>query len=195
MIIANYMTPNPLTIGPRAGVEEALNALRQKNVRHLPVVDKGKILGIITDKDIRSTLDPTVLSELTMADIMTKNPVTVPIDASIQDAARLIFEKKTTGLLVTKNGQLVGIVTLADMLKVLVEILDILSNSTRLNLTLKCKTDLDQAYQVITDLGGSIVSVALVPSSVDIYSFRLEGGDVNAMEERLNQLGYQVERS
>ncbi len=195
VIIANYMTPNPLTIAPGAKVEEALNLMRQKNVRHLPVVDNGKIVGVVTDKDIRSTLDPAILSGLTMADLMTKNPVVIPMSTSVQEAARMIFNKKTTGLLITKNDKLVGIITLADMLKVLVEILDLLGDSTRLNLSLKCKDDLEHAYEVIHEHGGSIISVALVPSTQDIYSFRLEGGDIDAMMRKLNQLGYQVERN
>lgn len=195
MIVANYMTPNPVTISAAAGVEEALNIMRQKNVRHLPVVDKDKILGIVTDKDIRSTLDPAILSELTMADIMTNNPVIIPMETSVQDAARLIFNKKSTGLLITKGRKLVGIITLADMLKVLVEILDVLGASTRLNLSLKCKDDLDLVYQIIRKHGGSVISVALVPSGGDIYSFRLESGDIDAMMKELNHQGYQVERS
>ena len=194
MIAANYMTPNPQTIAPEARVTEALSIMRQKNIRHLPVVDKGRILGIVTDKDIRSTLDPTLLADLTMADLMTKNPVVITAETSIQEAARLTFLKKTTGLLITRNNALVGILTLADMLKVLVEILDVLCNSTRLNLCLKGNIDLEQAYQVIRDHGGEVISLALLPSSRDIYSFRLEGGNVEAIVRELNRLGYKAEK-
>ena len=194
MIVANYMTPSPQTIGPEARVNEALSIMRRKNIRHLPVVDKGQIMGMVTDKDIRGVIDPALLADLTMADLMTKNPVVIPADTSVQEAAQLIFRKKTTGLLITKNRALVGIITLADMLKVLVEILEVLGNSTRLNLCLKGKVDLEQAYQVIHDHGGVVISLALLPSSRDIYSFRLEGGDVEAMARELNRLGYQAER-
>lgn len=193
MIVANYMTRNPITIAPNTGVGEALSIMRQKNVRHLPVVENGKVLGIITDKDINGCLDPTLLSDLTMADIMTRNPVVIQENTTIQDAARLIFNKKTTGLLIIKNGQLTGIVTLADMLKVLVEILDVLVKTTRLNLNLKDRECLDNACQVIHDQGGTIVSIALVPGSEDVYSIRLEGGDVEAMVAAMDALDYKVE--
>ena len=194
MIVANYMTPDPITIHPRAGVIEALNIMRHKNVRHLPVVEDGQVVGVITDKDINGCLDPALMSDLTMADIMTLNPVIIAHDTPVRKAARLIFDKKTTGLLISEKHKLVGIITLADMLKVLVEILEVLGETTRLNLCLSDKDCLDNACEIINREGGNILSIALVPGSKDVYSIRLEGGNVEAMVSAMNALNYTVER-
>ena len=194
MIISNYMSANPQTIAPTTTVAEALVMMRQKNIRHLPVVDGDNILGMVTDKDIDSSVSPALIGQLTMQEIMAA-PLTISTTTSIHGAAKMLFEKKNTGLLVTENNKLVGIITLADMLKVLVGILGILENSTRIHVVLKDRDCLERVYNVITDQGGKVMSVALISDEQNMYSFRLacDSRQGEKIVSALNQEGYNVE--
>ena len=196
MIVANYMTPNPVTVPPTLTVAEAMVMMRQQNIRHVPVLEGGKILGMVTDKDIDSSVSPSLIGQLTLKEIMTQ-PLQITAETSVRRAAKLLFEKKSTGLLVTEGKKLVGIITLADMLKVLVGILEVLDRSTRLHVELNDKDCLEQVYEIINDHGVQVVSVALINDARNIYSFRLEGTDPNQCHNlvaTLTAMGYIVEK-
>jgi acetoin utilization protein AcuB len=188
------MSAKPQTIAPTATAAEALAMMRQKNIRHLPVVDGDRVLGMVTDKDIGGSVGPALIGQLTMQEIMTA-PLAISTSASIHNAAKMLFEKKATGLLVTENNRLVGIITLADMLKVLVEFLGILENSIRIHVILKDGDCLKKIYNVISDEGGKVMSVALLSDEQNMYSFRLacDNSQGEKIVSALNQLGYSVE--
>jgi CBS domain-containing protein len=125
------MTPNPITVTPSTTVPEANTLMKQGRIRRLPVVENGKLVGIVTLGDIReaSPSDATSLSiyelnylvaQLTVEKIMTKDPVTIDPNASIKKAAKLLLEHKIGSLPVMDGGMLVGIITESDIFRVLV---------------------------------------------------------------------------
>jgi acetoin utilization protein AcuB len=196
MIVSNYMSRNLVVVTPGITVAEALRIMRRKNIRHLPVVEGDKLLGMVTDKDINSAVSPPLLGQLTMSEVM-QAAVTVPADTSVRKAARVLFEKKITGLAVLEKSRLAGIITLADMLKVLVVILDILDRSIRLHVKIKDKDCLERIYNVINEEGAAVISVALLGEAEHVYSFRLEesrSGQADDIAAALTGMGYEVER-
>jgi acetoin utilization protein AcuB len=119
MIVRKFMTSDPLTISPDENVNDAFHLLLEHCVRQAPVVEDGKLIGIVTDRDLRTALFQTyVESDLTVGDVMRAGPVTISDDADIKEAARIICEHKFNALpVVSTTGDLVGIITTTDILR------------------------------------------------------------------------------
>ncbi len=109
------------SINQNATVREAIKLMDEHNIGVLPVVEKDKPIGVITERDIlRRVVAKDVDTDKKHAkDIMTKNPVTIEHDASILEATRLMSENNFRRLLVVEKGKLVGIVTAKDVIEVM----------------------------------------------------------------------------
>jgi acetoin utilization protein AcuB len=136
MIVRDYMTRHPLMAEPTMPIVEAQRFMGQNNVRHLPVIGPGKrLMGLVTRQ--RLLVDPgrlgsldvweiaRTLNELTVADVMVKtiDVVTIGEDATIEEAARLMVERKIGCLPVLDQGIVVGILTETDLLAQLTTLL------------------------------------------------------------------------
>jgi CBS domain-containing protein len=131
-LVGDWMTREVITITPETSLKEAHDIMNEKGIRRLPVVSHGKILGIVTLGDIRGA-EPSrasslsiwevhhLLTKLKVAEIMTRNPVTIQQNVSIGDAAKLMLEKKFSGLpVVDEEDHLVGIITESDIFRLVV---------------------------------------------------------------------------
>jgi len=128
------MKSNPVTVTPRNAIRTAINLMREGGYRRLPVVDRGRLVGIITDRDLRRAAnspfvvreqwyDNFILDHIEVGSCMTPNPLTIEPTVPIADAARLMRNHKIGGLPVVTDGQLVGIITETDLLDFLIELL------------------------------------------------------------------------
>jgi len=125
--VSEVMTVHPVTVSPT-------DTIMQENVRQLPVVKNRELVGIVTDRDIRSFLGGRILDSFTerervlqtkVAAVMTTKPVSVAPDDDFRDALELLIDEKMGGLpVVNTDGFLVGIITYVDALRFLVELLD-----------------------------------------------------------------------
>ncbi len=195
MKVKNHMSSNPVTVTPEVSVDQALSLMREHGIRHLPVVEDGKVKGLVTDNELRSAWFPSLLSELTVKDLMATDPLTVDAEEMVYQAARLLHNHKLTGLLVMDHGKLVGIITLSDVLRVLVALLGLLNESSRLDVALGPEQGaLEEVHAIIRDHGGEVISVALLSSEANrrIYCFRLEKIDLAPMIEALTAAGHKV---
>ena len=133
-VVAEIMTPNPVTVTPRNAIRTAVNLMREVGCRRLPVVDRGRLVGIITDRDLRRAAnspivvreqwyDNFILDHIEVGSCMTPNPLTIEPSATIAEAARTMRDHKIGGLPVVIDGQLTGIITETDLLDFLIEIL------------------------------------------------------------------------
>jgi CBS domain-containing protein len=125
------MTPHPITIDSKTVLPDAHRLMQDSHIRRLPVVERGKLVGIVTLGDIREA-EPSqattlsiyevhyLLSKLTVERIMSRNPITIAPDHTIRDAARLMLEHKIGGLPVVEpqTGKLVGIITESDIFRI-----------------------------------------------------------------------------
>jgi CBS-domain-containing membrane protein len=110
MLVKECMTRNPVTFSPDEDVRVAFGRLTDLKIRQAPVVENGKLAGIVTDRDLRLAVVET-LSEpgLTVASVMTPDPVTVTEGASLRDAAELISKNKFNALpVISDSGELIG---------------------------------------------------------------------------------------
>ncbi len=133
MNVSEVMTPNPVTVKKEDSLLSATKLLKDKGFKHLPVVNGGgRLEGIVTDRDLKraSASNATslemhellyLLDKVKIADMMNTQPVTVAAGETVQNAARIILERKIGCLLVTQDGTLAGIVTKGDLLKLLAQ--------------------------------------------------------------------------
>ena len=132
--VRDVMTPNPVTISPEESLMEALQMMRLRKIRRIPVVSGGKLVGLLTEGDLKraepSTLSDTqeqfaaVMEGTQVNRIMIQNLITTTPDAPVIDAARTLFKSKYGALPVLDDGKLVGILTDNDLIGALVKLLD-----------------------------------------------------------------------
>ena len=131
-LVREWMTRDVITITPETSLAEAHELMRNRRVRRLPVMDHEHIVGILTLGDVRGA-EPSVasslsiweindlLAKLKISEIMSRAPVTIQQNASIGEAARIMLEKKFSGLhVVDESGSLVGIITESDIFRLVV---------------------------------------------------------------------------
>ncbi len=132
MRVGDKMTREVITISPKEGVMVAKHILDVKGIRHLPVVSGGKLVGMITDRDIRRNLPSPatsleiheiayLLDKLQVQMVMSRAVVSVTPETSIEAAASLLLADKIGGLPVLDGERLVGIITEGDLLRALLE--------------------------------------------------------------------------
>jgi acetoin utilization protein AcuB len=135
MLVRDYMTTELMTVQETDTLLDATMFFVRSTFRHLPVLRSRELVGIITERDVKQYA-PSVLSGLSAEEyntimettpisrVMTRSPLTVQPDQSVLDAAKLLYAKRLGCLPVVQNGELVGIITTTDMLKVLTHMLE-----------------------------------------------------------------------
>jgi len=134
MLVKNWMSKDVVTVESDDSMQNAIYILKEKNIKMLPVVEKGNIVGIITDRDLKkaSPSDATTLdmhellflvSKIKVRELMKKPVHTVPLDFTIEEAAAVLLEKRISGLpVVDEDGQLVGIITRSDIFQLIISL-------------------------------------------------------------------------
>jgi CBS domain-containing protein len=115
--VRDAMTEDPRSIGASASVVEAARLMREEDIGSLPITDDGKLVGMITDRDIATMVvaeaaDPETTS---VGDVSSHDPVSVEPDKDIEEALQLMARHQVRRLPVVENGRLVGIVAQADI--------------------------------------------------------------------------------
>lgn len=208
MLVKEIMSKNPVTIGPAAKLR-SVNILMQANkIRHVPVVKNGKLMGIVTEKDIRYAMIPKKipgkkiprgwnLDHLKVKDIMTYDTFTIPQNAHVEDAAALIYGNRIGALPVMNSDKLVGIISVMDLLGVFIEMMGMLQDSSRIDILMsKSQANLDKISNVIMKNNGHIISVGISPYPKNrkqrLYLFRLESCDIKPIVSDIKDAGYSV---
>src|SRR5438105_34011 len=135
MLVRDYMTRKVSSLREDASLLDAALLIRHSGKRHVPVLGRdGKLVGIISDRDV-SRLAPSMLAKMEQEEYnrifegtpitkaMTKNPITIAPGAPVDEAVSLLHARKIGALPVVENGELVGILTVSDMLGLLHELL------------------------------------------------------------------------
>jgi len=132
MHVRELMTGGPITVAPDTPVVEARQLMVKERIRHLLVVEDARLVGIVTDRDIRLNLPSQatslsvwevnyLLAKLTVEKIMSKTVITVGPDRDAADAARLMLEHRIGGLPVLDGGRVIGILTETDIVRAFVQ--------------------------------------------------------------------------
>jgi acetoin utilization protein AcuB len=197
MIVRHWMTEEVVTIAKKASIQEALAQMRQHSIRHLPVVDGNQhLIGWVSDSDLRGALIASMLEELTVADVMIHQPHAGYPEMPLEEAARLILEKRIGGLPVIEAQKLVGIITVVDILTAFITMMGVVSSSSRVDVRIPAHSRaLDKITRIIQTSRAEIVSICHLPPVNDedrVYSFRLRKCDINPIADALKEKGFDV---
>jgi acetoin utilization protein AcuB len=125
--VRDLMTPAPLTVPPATSVHEAYRLMQDRRIGHLPVCEDGRLVGLLSERDLRLVLPSPatslaahelhyLLERLTVAEIMTRFPVTIGPDHALTEAASRMLSHNVHALPVTEHRRLVGILTRTHLL-------------------------------------------------------------------------------
>lgn len=189
MKVREIMKAPVISASPDLPVEEAFEILKKRGIRHLPVIDdEERLVGIVSDKDLRQALVPAERIDekkryfyfknlVFIKDVMTKDPISIRPDTDIEQAAYIMYTKKIGSLIVLENRRIVGILTSSDFLLLLIGILGMIKEG--LSFTLE-ENDKGQALTTtlgtVSNLGGQVLSVAvkgLENAKRPLYRFRV----------------------
>jgi acetoin utilization protein AcuB len=210
MYMSDVMTTNVITIPSNTSLAEARRVMEAHHVRRIPVVDRGMLVGIVT-RDQLDRIGPSqissfnihdltrLLNKVTVKDVMTKNPITVSPDTTVEEGVTLAQEKKIGALLVVDNGRLVGIATTNDFFyKILNPILGIGKTGSRL-IVKNCggTKHIEKIIATINRLGLEVETIFMLPvPERDQHNFviHLTSEDPILLMEELRKIGCEVER-
>jgi len=130
--VREVMTTAPVTVGPEDSLQHAVDLLEKYQVHELPVVEQGRLIGIVTDGDLK-LMTPAyplfpdqdeirqALRDLKVAAAMTVEPVVIGPEATLLEATKLLYERSIGALLVTEEDRLLGILSVSDVLRIVIE--------------------------------------------------------------------------
>jgi acetoin utilization protein AcuB len=134
MLVRNWMSKNVVTINEDDSMQDAMKLMKQHNIRMLPVLKNGILVGVVTDRDLKraSASDATTLdvhellyliSKIKVKNIMSKNPIAVSPDLTVEETAELLLNNKISGApVVDDKGKVVGTITQTDLFRVLISL-------------------------------------------------------------------------
>jgi acetoin utilization protein AcuB len=191
------MSRELVTIRKNASVQQALALMKEKSVRHLPVVEPdGTLTGWITDADLRGVLIASMLEELTLEDVMVRRPFVATPDMPLEDAAKLILQKKIGGVPVIEGDKLIGVITVVDILSAFISIMGLLDHSSRLDVTVSSvQSPLDEIAALIRKHNAEVISICHLPSEgleESTFSIRLKKCDLSPIVADLEKNGVKV---
>src|SRR5690554_1701647 len=169
MLVKEIMTTNVITVSPESSLSTALELINCNRIRHLPVIFNGKLVGIVSDRDLRdakpsvlSADDNSLLSNITVEKIMKRNVVSAhPLDA-VDEAALLLYKHRIGCLPVINNGKIVGIITHGDLIRALVELMGVETPGSLIIIEFLDRPGvLAEVSKIISDKGININSVFL----------------------------------
>jgi len=196
MLVKNQMSKKVVTIPPDTSILRAIEIMREKSIRHLPVVEEGELVGLVTEGDLRQASLLSLVDKVSIDDVMIKKPVTVAPGASIEEAARLVYRHKIGGLPVVVGRKLVGIITIVDILAAFIQLLGILKSSSRIDLILGGKPHaFEEVSAVLRSHRTEIISVGMSnhkDRKKRVYYFRVGKCSTKPIVNELRKKGYRV---
>lgn len=168
MLVQDVMQRGVVIVSPETNLAEAMRLLQRRGIRHLPVLDGGALVGIISDRDVKKAMGSARAGEpLTAGDVMTREVVTTAPMFPVEEAAQLMVKRKISALPVTEDGRLLGIVTETDVLELFVRAMGVTEPSSRLDVTLGDEPHaLDGVVQAVEASGVAISSIMTLRSPV-----------------------------
>lgn len=202
MLVKEWMSKPVITVKANDSMDKALKLFKQHDVSMLPVMKKGKLVGIITDGDLIKTS----ASDVKIEKIMTKEPVTVPLDFTVEETAQVLLKHKISGAPVVEiEGKMVGVITQTDILRILISLTGVERRGIQFGFEVE---DLPGSVKVLTDTirnyGGRMASIltsyAMAPKGYRRVYVRMYGIDrfkLNRLKKELKKnttLLYMVDR-
>jgi acetoin utilization protein AcuB len=170
MFVGERMSHPVITVSPDLPIVDALNLMKRERIRRAPVVKDGKMVGIVSDKDLlNASTSPTtslsvwelnyLLSKITVKEVMSKKVLSVSEDTPIEEAARIMADNKIGGLPVTRGDEVLGIITETDLIKIFLELMGAREPGVRVTALIpEQRGQLAKLTQAVASQGGNFVA-------------------------------------
>ena len=206
LLVRDSMVRGVITVSPETTAAEALALCREKGIRHLPVIEGGRMVGLISDRDLRLATpalgDPkraAALQKILVGDAMSREITTADPEDPIEQAAMAMHERKIGCLPVVEGDDLVGILTASDVMVALVTLVGAHEPGSRLEVAFPDRPgSLAELAGIVRDEGVNIVSVLSAPVEGDggpqrsVAVIRLATIDTSGVVRSLERAGFSV---
>jgi acetoin utilization protein AcuB len=203
MLVGERMKSPVITIRPDMSVIDALNLMRQEHIRRTPVVKNGKLVGIVSEKDLlNASPSPAtslniyemnyLLSKLQIKDVMKTNVLTVAEDTPIEEVARIMADNKIGSMPVLRDGRMVGMITETDLFKLLLELMGAREAGVRVTALLRDQRGkLAALTQAVAKEGGDFLAFGVFSGadpSNRLVTFKVQGIELEKLKSLLEPL-------
>ncbi|EFK11286.1 CBS domain protein [delta proteobacterium NaphS2] len=172
MLVKDWMSKGVITADANDSMQDAMQRMKEKGISMLPVIKKGKLVGVVTDRDLKraSASDATTLevhellfliTKIKVQDIMTRNPITIPFDFTVEEAAEVLLEKNISGApVMDEKGKVIGIITKNDLFRVLISLTGVGKRGIQFAFEVEDRPgSIRELADVIRRYGGRMVSI------------------------------------
>jgi acetoin utilization protein AcuB len=203
MLVGERMSQPVITIPPDMPVVDAISLMKHEKIRRTPVVKNGKLVGIVSDKDLLNASPSAatslsvwemnyLLSKITVRDVMTRNVLTVTEDTAIEQAAKIMVENKIGGLPVMRGDSVVGIITETDLFIILLEMTGAHLSGVRVTAYVREERgQLARLTKAISDAGGNFLAFVQFSdedASSRLVTFKVAGMEVDQVKQVIEPL-------
>lgn len=203
MLVGERMSVPVITVPPTLPINDALKLMQEKNIRRAPVVQDGKMVGIVTDVDIfnaspsqATTLSTWelhyLISKITVSSVMTKKVISVSEDTPIETAARIMADNKIGGLPVMRGSEIVGIITETDLFKIFLELMGAREEGVRVTALVPEKPgELAELSKRISTAGGNFIAFGVFAGespSNRMVTFKVAGLSTAEVEDLITPI-------
>ena len=173
MFVGERMSRPVISVAPETPVHDALAMFKKEHIRRAPVIKDGKLLGIVTENDLRNASPSPattlsvwemnyLISKVTVKQVMSKKVKTIDVDTPIEEAARIMTDSSIGGMPVTRDGKIVGIITETDLFKIFLELMGAREKGVRVSALVEDKPgQLAKVSKAITEAGGNFIAFGM----------------------------------
>ena len=203
MLVGERMSKPVITISPDMPIAEAMNMMKVEKVRRFPVVKEGKLLGVVSDKDLLNASPSPVstlsiwemnylLNKITVSEVMVKNVLSVTEDTPIEQAARIMADNKIGGLPVMRDGGVVGMITETDLFKMFLELLGAREMGIRVTvLVVEKQGELAKLTKAISEAGGDFIAFGMftgLDTTNRMVTFKVTGISLEDLKKAISPI-------
>jgi acetoin utilization protein AcuB len=190
MFVGERMSRPVIAVSPESSINDVLAMFKQEHIRRAPVLKDGKLVGIVSDRDLLNASPSSVttlsiwelhylISKVKVKTVMSKKVITVSKETPIEEAARIMADKKIGGLPVMDGDKVVGMITETDLFKIFLELMGARDKGLRVTATIDDKPGaLAKVTKAIADAGGNFISFGFFSgedASTKVLTFKVDG--------------------
>ena len=203
MFVGERMSRPVISVTPSDPINEVLAMFRNEHIRRAPVMKDGKLVGIVSERDLLNASPSSattlsvwelnyLISKVTIKNVMTKKVITVDADTPIEEAAKIMADKKIGGLPVVSAGKVVGMITETDLFKILLELMGARQKATRVTVTVPDRPgELAKITKAIATNGGDFISFGIFSgpdTDSRVVTFKVQGIKKEKIKEVLGDV-------
>ena len=203
MFVGERMSRPVICVSPEDPINEVLAMFRNEHIRRAPVMNEGKLVGIVSERDLlnASPSSATTLSiwemnylinKVKIKNVMSKKVITVDADTPIEEAARIMADKKIGGLPVVSSEKVVGMITETDLFKILLELMGARQKAMRVTATVPDRPgELAKITQALASNGGDFISFGMFSgpdANSRVVTFKVQGIKKEKIKEVLDKI-------